>query len=101
MGKDKANFKDVFSGDYKPRSSVHSLGQFIDSSVHQDFKRELECRIEDLRTYLETCNSKEFIETQGAVRFARMMTGIFEDLQKNRESDNREADAKAKENEDG
>ena len=75
---------------YNPKSNSGTLKEFTDSVIHADFLEELSSRIEDLRDFNEECNSKEYLETRGAIKFARMLTGIFEDMYHNSISDNSE-----------
>ena len=75
---------------YSPKSNPATLKGFIDGGIHTDFLQELAIRIEDLRDFNEECNSKEYLETRGAIKFARMLTGIFTDLYANSISDTEE-----------
>jgi len=82
--------KDKEKMDYRPISSIHELSKFIDGTVYEDFKAEMNCRIEMMRTVLEVADSKSYIKTQGGIEMLRLVKNIFEDLKANKESDLRE-----------
>ena len=69
--------------DYIPRSVPIAILTFIKSSIHKDFIGELNVRIEDMRDSLESANSKDFHETQGAIKTARQTLKLFVDLYHN------------------
>lgn len=73
--------------DYTPKSTVQSLEDFLQSSIYRDFLEELNIRIEDMKQFYETCDSKKYLETRGGLQALRLIGGIFEDLYENAKSD--------------
>ena len=73
--------------DYKARSSPGDLDQFLTSMIHKDFLGEIDCRINDMRDVLEVADSKSYIQTQGAIKFARMLKDVFNDMALNAKDD--------------
>lgn len=83
--------------DYSPKTPPGVLKEFIDKSViYQDFLGEMAVRIEAMRDYYEDCDSKQYLETRGAIKVMRMVTDIFNNLLLNAEDDQLN-----KENDDG
>jgi len=78
---------DKYDKDFKPKSSPEVLKGFMEGCVYKDFLGEIDTRIEDLRDFLEVSDSKKYFAAQGAVAFARLVRGIFENLLENRLSD--------------
>ena len=76
--------------DYKPKSSVHELERFIESTVYTDFINEIDVRIEDLRDVLESADNKLVHSAQGAIKLAREFKDIFECIVENKKADLRE-----------
>ena len=74
--------------DYTPRTNTHTLKEFLESTIYQDFLSEVAVRIESMRDFNEECNSKEYLETRGGIKALRLTAGIFTDLYENSKSDN-------------
>ena len=74
--------------DYSPKTSPGELKAFMEGSIHEDFLNELAIRIEAMRDFNEECNSKEYLETRGAIKSLRLIAGIFTDLYENAKNDN-------------
>jgi hypothetical protein len=79
------DFKDMETDrEHSPKTPPGVMKEFLAGRIHDDFLSELAVRIESLRDYLEEAKGNQYIETQGAVKFARqMVSGIFEDLYHN------------------
>jgi hypothetical protein len=88
------DFKDMETDrEHSPRTSPGDMKEFIAGHIHDDFLSELAVRIESLRHYLEEAKGNQYIETQGAVKFARqMVSGIFEDLYHNALTDSEQGE---------
>jgi len=71
---------------HSPRSTTQALEDFLESSVYRDFLEEMTVRIEDMKQFYETCDSKKYLETRGAIAAMRLVAGIFEDLYENAKS---------------
>ena len=65
---------------FEIKSSRISLENFLDSTLYQDFLTEIASRIEQMRDFNEECDSKQYLETRGAIKSMRIVAGIFEDL---------------------
>jgi len=74
------------SRDYTPRALPTHFEEFFKTSVYIDFLHELNVRIEDMRDFYETCDSKLYLETRGGIKAVRMVAGIFQDLYENSKS---------------
>lgn len=83
-------FEDIFpTRDYSPKTPSHMLKEFLEGTIHEDFLRELNLRIEDMRDVYEECDSKAYLETRGGLKAMRMVAGIFHDLYGNSIDDSR------------
>lgn len=69
--------------DYIPKANPHNYENFLNSVVYEDFLREMHLRIEDMRDFYETCDSKKYLETRGGLAAMRLVVGIFQDLYEN------------------
>jgi len=73
--------------DYKPRTPVHTLKEFLDGTIHTDFLNEIHVRIESMRDFNEECDSKSYLETRGGIKALRLVAQIFHDLHDNAKDD--------------
>lgn len=73
--------------DYTPRATPSQYEDFLKGIIYTDFLEELKVRINDMKDYYETVDSKAYLETRGGLKALRLVAGIFEDLYENSKSD--------------
>jgi hypothetical protein len=73
--------------DYSPKTNANSIQDFMEGTLYRDFLGEINVRIESLRDFNEECDSKQYLETRGAIKGLRMIASIFDNLYHNAVSD--------------
>lgn len=76
------NSEELFNKIIQPNieSSISSLEEFVDGSIHTDFKNEILARILQVKSTYTKSDYETFLFNNGAVEMLELVVNIFDDI---------------------